>query len=85
MNIIILIILIAIGFSLIRFIKGPTNLDRIAAASAITLKFLLIILLLGENYSRTIFLDIALIYGLLLFVDLLLLSRYYGTKEPGDN
>ena len=80
----IIIVLVAILLSLIRVFKGPTNLDRSAAASAITLKFLIIILLLVERYSRAIFLDIALIYGLLLFVDLLIMSKYFGAKKLED-
>ncbi|AFG38354.1 monovalent cation/H+ antiporter complex subunit F [Spirochaeta africana] len=61
---------------LIRVLRGPTLLDRIAAADAIGLMMTVILVLLGVLLERTIFLDIAIVYGLLLFADLLVITKY---------
>ena len=71
------------AFCLIRVIWGPSLLDRIAAADAIGLLMTMILVLLGLTTGRAIFLDIALVYGILLFADLLVVARYLerGEKE----
>ncbi len=67
-----------------RVLRGPTLLDRIAAADAIGVILTGVLVLLGHASNRAIFLDIAMVYALLLFVDVLVLARYLeqGGKEP---
>ncbi|GAB6089985.1 monovalent cation/H+ antiporter complex subunit F [Spirochaeta dissipatitropha] len=61
---------------LIRVLRGPSLLDRIAAADAIGLLLTLVLVLLGLYYERSIFIDIAIVYSLLMFADLLVITRY---------
>lgn len=59
-----------------RVIRGPTLLDRIAAADAIGLFLTVVLVLLGHVLERSIFLDIAMVYALLLFADVLVIARH---------
>ena len=66
-----------------RVLRGPTLLDRIVAADVIGVLLTAVLVLLGHALNRTIFLDIAMVYALLLFADVLVLARYLerGGKE----
>lgn len=68
---------------LFRVLRGPTLLDRIAAADAIGLMMTIILVLLGVSLERTIFIDIAIVYALLLFADLMVITKYLeqGRKD----
>lgn len=59
-----------------RVIRGPTLLDRIAAADAIGVMLTTVLVLLGHVLRRPLFLDVAMVYALLLFADVLILARY---------
>ena len=77
-EIIIIFLLVSGGFTFYRVVKGPTIFDRIAAADSIGIMLLLILVLLGIYFEREIFIDVALVYALLLFVDVLIMARYFG-------
>ncbi|MFW6288440.1 MAG: monovalent cation/H+ antiporter complex subunit F [Spirochaetota bacterium] len=64
------------GFCLVRVLRGPSLLDRIAAADAIGVMMTVVLTLLGLLYERVIFLDIAFVYALLLFADALIIARF---------
>ncbi len=74
----ILVILTAILLTFYRVVKGPTVFDRIAAADSIGVMILLVLVLLGLYFQREIFVDVAIVYALLLFVDVLIMARYFG-------
>ena len=69
------------GACIIRVIRGPSLLDRVAAADAIGIMMTVVLAFLGVWFERVIFLDIAIVYALLLFSDTLILARYmeHGT------
>jgi multicomponent Na+:H+ antiporter subunit F len=73
------------GVCTIRVIKGPTLLDRIAAADAIGVMMTTILVLLTLIFQRPIFLDIAMVYSLLLFSDLMIVSRYLERGGGGES
>lgn len=69
---------------LTRVLRGPTLLDRIAAADAIGVLMTVVLVLLSLLFERTIFLDIAMVYSLLLFADLMIIGKYLeqgGARE----
>ncbi|MFW5800853.1 MAG: monovalent cation/H+ antiporter complex subunit F [Spirochaeta sp.] len=70
------------GVCLIRVLRGPTLLDRIAASDAIGVMMTVVLVLIGVLLERTIFLDIAIVYALLQFADLLVISRFL--EEGGE-
>lgn len=75
---IIIAILLSIILTFYRIIKGPTVFDRIAAADAIGIMFLLILVLLSLYFKRDIFIDVAIVFALLLFTDTLIMAKYFS-------
>ena len=75
------LLLVFCGGCLIRVVIGPTLLDRIAAADAISIMLIVVIVLLGLEFGRTIFLDIAIVYSLLLFAGILIFAKYLESRE----
>lgn len=61
--------------------RGPTLLDRVAAIDAIGMLMTVVLVLLAHLFQRVIFLDIAMIYALLMFADMLIISKYIETGE----
>lgn len=75
---IIIAILLAIAMTFYRVLKGPTVFDRIAASDTIGIMFLLILVLLSLYFEREIFIDVAIVFALLLFTDTLIMAKYFS-------
>ena len=67
------LILIAMLLSLIRFIKGPSSADRIMAFDVMTVSSIALIAFFN---NRIIYLDVALVYGLLSFTGVIVIARF---------
>lgn len=72
-----IIMLLAILLTLYRFIKGPTAPDRLVAFDVMTVSSLALIGLIAKFSSRIIYLDVAIVYGLLSFLGVIIVSRYF--------
>jgi len=79
-----IILYIALGFigmavilTLYRFIKGDTSVDRIIALDVFTISSIALIGLISHFAGRVIYMDIALVYGLLSFIAVLIIARYF--------
>ena len=72
------IVLLALGisFSIIRFIKGPTAGDRTVALDTITTLMVAGLVVLAAVFNRFIYVDVALIYGVLGFIGVIVVARY---------
>lgn len=70
------IMLVAIILSLIRFIKGPCYTDRVISFDVMTISSLSIIAVIAYLTNRVIYLDIAMVYGILSFLGVLTVARY---------
>jgi len=70
------VIALAIILASIRFIKGPTTSDRVVALDTLTTISTAFLVLLGLFFNRFIYIDVALIYGVLGFVGVLTVARY---------
>ncbi len=70
------VIILAIIFAAIRGIKGPTASDIIIALDNLTIIITAGLVLLSLFFERYIYLDVALIYGVLSFIGVLTLARY---------
>ncbi len=66
---------------LIRAVKGPTITDRLIAADTIGIFLTIVILLIGVHYDINLLIDISLGYAILLFIDMLIFSKYFEHKE----
>jgi multicomponent Na+:H+ antiporter subunit F len=70
------IMLLSVILSLIRFIKGPCYTDRVIAFDVMTISSLAIIAGIAYMTNRIIYLDIAMVYGILSFLGVLVVARY---------
>ena len=77
------ILMISLGFiglamliTLWRFIKGPSVSDRVVSFDILTISSLALISILSLNFGRVIYMDVALVYGLLSFLGVIIVARY---------
>ncbi len=68
---------LAILLSLWRFIKGDTTLDRIISFDVLTIISIALIVMISHIAGRVIYLDVALVYGLLSFLAVIIIARYF--------
>jgi len=76
LNLAVIIIMIAIGLGIYRLVKGPTVVDRVIALDLLTLIAIALIVMIALVTSRFIYVDVALVYGLLSFLSVLAVARY---------
>jgi multicomponent Na+:H+ antiporter subunit F len=70
--------LIGIAFllALYRFFKGPSAADRVVAFDVLTIIAITVIVFIALAEGRGIYLDVALVYGLLSFLGVIVVARY---------
>ncbi|MEN8177056.1 MAG: monovalent cation/H+ antiporter complex subunit F [Pseudomonadota bacterium] len=76
LNAAMVLIAFAILFGVIRLAKGDTDTDRIIAVDLLTIVSLSIIVLVAHLTDRFIYIDVAIVYGLLSFLGVLAVARY---------
>ncbi|PLV56230.1 cation:proton antiporter [Thermotoga sp. SG1] len=67
--------------SFIRIIAGPTSSDRVAALDTMNVMLTGLIVVLAYSFDRGIYLDIALVYALLSFLETIIVSRYLEGRK----
>ncbi len=70
------IALAAILLTFVRMIKGPSSADRVVALDAMTIISISLIIFLSATLQRVIYIDIAMVYGLISFVGVVAIARY---------
>ena len=70
------IMLLSMLLSLYRFFKGPSLVDRVIAFDIMNIISISLIALITLFSGRTIYIDVALIYGLLSFLGVIIIARY---------
>jgi multicomponent Na+:H+ antiporter subunit F len=76
LNIALFIMLASILLTLARFIKGPSIVDRVISFDVLSIISIALIAMIAHSAFRVIYLDVALIYGLLSFLGVIIVSRY---------
>ncbi len=66
----------ALFLASIRFVKGPTAGDRFVALDTLTTMMISGFVLLAFLFDRYIYLDVALVYGVLGFIGTIVIARY---------
>lgn len=69
-------ILLALLLALYRFIKGPHTTDRVIAFDVMSIAGIALIALISLFNNRIIYLDVALVYGLLGFIGVIIIAKY---------
>jgi multicomponent Na+:H+ antiporter subunit F len=75
-NIAFVLIFFSIVFGIIRLVIGPETVDRVVAIDLLTIIAIAVIGLLAHLANRYIYLDVALVYGLLSFLGVLAVARF---------
>jgi len=73
-----------IFFCLYRAILGPTTADRIIGINVVGTKAVTALVFLGAIFNKTSFLDIALLYAMLVYVTTVTFVKYLEHRELGD-
>lgn len=67
---------LAVLFSLLRLLKGPTTFDRLLAADTIAVITTALLVLMSVFFARVIYMDVALVYAVLGFAGVVVVARY---------
>ena len=70
------IALLALVLAFLRMLKGPTAADRVVALDAMTIISISIIVYVASTAGRLIYMDAALVYGLVSFIGVVAVARY---------
>lgn len=75
--------LIGIGIllSIIRLIKGPSVMDRVISVDTINMMIVGLIAVLAIVLKNGLYLDIAIVYGILAFLETIVLAKYMEGKS----
>lgn len=66
---------LAVFASLLRMFIGPTVPDRVVAADTLATLTTVILIWIAHDFANPIYLDIALVYGVLAFVSVVVIAR----------
>lgn len=70
------IALAAIVLAFVRMMLGPSSADRVVALDVMTIISISLIVLIAELLGRGVYMDIALVYGLMSFIGVVAIARY---------
>jgi multicomponent Na+:H+ antiporter subunit F len=69
-------LMLTLAAGLIRFVKGPSLVDRVVAFDSITITSLVMIGIVALVSNRAIYFDVAVVYGLLSFLGVIIVAKY---------
>ncbi len=72
---------LAILMSIIRLVIGRTVVDRIVAVDMLTVISISLVVLYAHLTGRYVYIDVALVYGLLSFLAVLALARFLERRR----
>ena len=75
-ELVIIILLVSIFITLYRFLKGPTLSDRVVAFDIMGIMSVSLLVLLALYFQRSLYIDIALVIGLIGFLGTTIFGRY---------
>lgn len=80
MNAATMALLAMMAFSFYRLAVGPTVYDRLLSLHLVSAQIILLMCIQGVRLGRTYYLDVAIVYALLSFVETLVFIRF---RRPG--
>ena len=69
---------VLMALSTVRLVLGPTAPDRAIALDTVNTLTIAAMIIFGVIYQEIIFVDVAIVYGLLSFVSTLYIAKYIG-------
>lgn len=76
LNIAVVFIALSMLIAFIRFVIGPDTVNRLVSFDVMTIASIALIGIISYSAGRVIYLDIALVYGLLSFLGVIIVARY---------
>lgn len=78
MSLTLVIALAGIGalLSAFRLVKGPSTMDRVVSIDTINMMVVGVISVLAVVYKNSLYLDIAIVYSVLAFLETVIIARY---------
>ena len=76
LGIAIVLISLALILGMARLVKGPTAADRVVALDTMSIIITAGLVLLSYIFQRYIYIDVALVYGVLGFIGVIIIARY---------
>ncbi len=76
-----ILLLIALGLTVLRMVQGPTMIDRVLAVNLFGTLIVALIAVMSYLLSDYYYIDIALCYGLLNFIGTVALLRYLKSGQ----
>jgi len=71
-------LVVLMALATVRLVLGPTAPDRAIALDTVNTLVIAAMILFGVIYREVIFVDVAIVYGLLSFVSTLYIAKYIG-------
>ena len=75
-------LMVMMALSLYRLAAGPTIYDRLLSLHLVSAQILVLMCLHGIRHQKSFYLDIAILYALLSFVETLLFVRFQQRRRP---
>ena len=70
------IAILALFVAAVRFFLGPNVVDRVIAFDVLTIISISLIAIIAHTAGRVIYLDVAVVYGLLSFLGVIIVAKY---------
>ena len=70
------ITLLSMVISMYRFIKGPHKVDRVISFDVMSISSIALIVFISGLLNKMIYLDVALVYGILGFLGVIIVAKY---------
>jgi len=71
-----MLLMLSMLITMYRFLKGPTLSDRVVAFDVMSIMGVSLLILLAVYFQRSLYLDIALVFGLIGFLGSTIFGRY---------
>ncbi len=76
---------LGILFTVIRMIIGPKLSDRVVALDTLNMIIIGVIAMLALIFESSLYLDIAIVYAILAFLETVVFARYLEGKKDGNS
>lgn len=76
LNVLILLIALSLLLTLIRFVKGPTHVDRVVSFDSMSIIATSMLVVLSFYFKNSLYLDVAFVFGLIGFVGTVVFAKF---------
>ena len=76
LNVLIVLIALSLMLTLIRFLKGPTTVDRVVAFDSMSVIATSLLVVLSFYFNKSLYLDIAFVFGLIGFIGTVVFAKF---------